>query len=80
MRLATTLFVFLTIFLTSGCACREKCIVYVPQKCTVPDTEEPIIDNKHYEDNASIVKKALNNYTKMKEYAEKLKANSEVCK
>jgi len=42
--------------------------------------EEPIIDNASYTEPRDIVSKALTNYTKMKEYAEKLLTSQSVCK
>ena len=69
----------------SGCGakpCPEPKVEYVnvPQKCVVGYIEEPVIDNAQYETYPEIVSKALRNYVAMKEYAQKLKVSSEVCK
>jgi hypothetical protein len=61
------------------CPASQVEYVNVPQKCVVPYTEEPVIDNAHYETYPQIVVKALQNYTAMKEYAEVLLENSKVC-
>ena len=69
--------------LINGCAVKQpelQQVVYVPQKCIIPTVEEPIIDNASYTEPRDIVSKALMNYTKMKEYAEKLLASQTVCK
>ncbi len=55
-------------------------VVKVPQKCEIPYTQYPSIDNTAYDSINDIIAKALSNYTKMKEYSEKLLANQEVCK
>ena len=67
--------------LLSGCADKGIGIntVYVPQKCVIPKTELPIIDNTHYTLNNDIVAKALLNYTKLREYTEKLIEAQKVC-
>ena len=86
MRLiAMGLLISSIILIFSGCMakpCPAPQVEYVnvPQKCVVPYTEEPVIDNAHYETYPQIVVKALQNYTAMKEYAMKLKVNSEVCR
>ena len=66
----------------SGCVSKqpEQQIIYIPQKCIIPAVEEPEIDNTSYTDPKDIIAKALMNYTKMKEYAEKLLASQSVCK
>jgi len=68
--------------LINGCAVKqpELQIVYLPQKCVIPPVEDPTIDNASYTEPRDIVSKALTNYTKMKEYAEKLLASQTVCK
>ena len=67
--------------LINGCAVKQPDpqIVYVPQRCVIPVVEEPEIDNTSYTDPKDIIAKALKNYTKMKEYAEKLLASQSVC-
>jgi len=72
---------FSTALLINGCAIKqpEPQIVYVPQRCVIPVVEEPEIDNTSYTDPKDIIAKALKNYTKMKEYAEKLLASQSVC-
>jgi len=66
---------------TSGCAVKqpEPQIVYVPQKCVIPRIDEPRIDNTSYTEYGDVVAKALLNYAKMKQYAEKLLASQSVC-
>lgn len=70
----------ITLF-NSGCAEKSE-IPIIPQKCKVPYTELPIIDNKLCDDNnyTCITQKALINYENMKLYADKLRTNSEVCR
>ena len=67
--------------LLSGCANNPETpkIVYVPQKCNIPEVEKPDIDNTHYTLNNDIVAKALLNYTKLREYTEKLLQAQKVC-
>ena len=67
--------------LLSGCANNTETpkIVYVPQKCVIPETELPIIDNTHYIGNNDIIAKALKNYVAVKEYSEKLLQAQKVC-
>ena len=67
--------------LISGCSVKhpEPQIVYVPQKCVIPHVSEPSIDNVSYTEYGDVVAKALLNYTKMKQYAEKLLASQSVC-
>lgn len=64
----------------AGCAPCEPVIVKVPVKCQVDLPPEPNIDNARYDDNASIIRKALRNYTQQKEYAEKLRATIDACR
>lgn len=71
----------LTIILfNNGCA--EKECIPVPQKCVVPYTQLPSIDNTLCDDNnySCIAIKALTNYEAMKAYAETLLTNSQVCR
>ncbi len=70
--------VLITLILFSISGCAPKCLP-IPQRCIVPEVEEPIIDNTYYDNNASIIAKALSNYVKMKEYADKLKESAKVC-
>ena len=63
----------------SGCSVKTE-YIKVPQKCIIPDTQEPIIVNDKSSDVFEASKKCTLNYIKMKEYAEQLKINSEVCK
>lgn len=76
----------LIISLISGCAGQapEPKVEYVniPQKCSVPETEDPIIDNTKCpkKDYACIAAKAELNYTAQKKHGEKQKKNSEVCR
>jgi len=67
--------------LINGCAVKQPDpqIVYVPQRCAIPAVEKPVVDNTSYNKTKDIVAKALTNYTKMKEYAEKLLASQSVC-
>ncbi len=71
----------LLIILLSGCADKGIGIntVYVPQKCVIPETELPIIDNTHYISNNDIIAKVLKNYVAVKEYSEKLLQAQKVC-
>ena len=80
--IATIALLILILLITSGCAIRqpEPQIVYLPQRCVIPTVEEPTIDNTSYSEPKDIVAKALTNYTKMKEYTEKLLASQVVCK
>ena len=80
--IATIALLILILLITSGCAIKqpELHIVYLPQKCVIPTVDEPTIDNTSYTEPRDIVGKTLMNYTKMKEYAEKLLASQEVCK
>lgn len=84
MRLiAMGLWISLIVLLFNGCGkCPEPKVEYVnvPQKCIVPYVEEPIIDNTQYATYPEIIAKAMKNYTVMKEYSEKLRASSEVCR
>lgn len=74
------------ILFINGCASpmSEPKVEYIniPQKCTVPDVEEPIIDNTKCPkgDYACKASKAELNYIAQKKYAEKLKKSSEICK
>jgi hypothetical protein len=76
VKIALTLSI-ITIF--SGC-CKES--VSIPQKCKVPLTEEPTLDLRVCEDdnNSCVIEKVLKNYEAQKDYAKRLKVNSEVCK
>lgn len=78
---AIALCTILTITFFNGCAEKTE-IPIVPQKCKVPYTDLPIIDNRLCDDKnyTCIVKKTLLNYENMKLYAEKLRTNSEVCR
>ena len=68
--------------LLSGCANNPETpkIVYVPQKCHIPEVENPDIDNTHYISNNDIIAKVLKNYVAVKEYSEKLLQAQKVCK
>lgn len=82
----------LIIFIFNGCSTSQK-LVYVPQKCSIPKTEEPNIDNNPCSEPIKLdwndksfqvwvtcfTKKSMTNYEKQKEYSEKLLKNSEVC-
>lgn len=74
--------VILTAFNFNGCCPKtpEPNVVYIPQKCKIPDVDKPIIDNDSYERSEDIVTKAIFNYMEMKKYAEKLLAAEEVCR
>lgn len=64
----------------SGCSSAQP-VVSVPQRCIVPYTPEPVIDNTLCAGNVKCVHdKVLKNYEAMKAYAEELKNNSEVCR
>lgn len=77
MQLKMIFLMLLITLLISGCFGNEP--VPVPQKCTVPETEEPVIDNRKYNNANEIVVKALTNYVNMKEYADRLLINSKAC-
>lgn len=68
------------IILFSGCSQKE--CVPIPQKCVVPYTELPNIDNTLCNDNnySCITAKALLNYEAMKAYADTLLSNSGACR
>lgn len=57
-------------------------VVNVPQKCKIPHTEEPKIDNSACKDNdnSCIISKILKNYESQKDYGKRLKINSEICR
>lgn len=76
--IATALLSFLTLISFNGCY-KEPKIVYVPQKCVIAYTDEPIISNDYKSTNQEVVAKAILNYLEMKKYAEKLLANQKVC-
>ena len=82
MRHALTLCAILTLTLFSGCAQKECKPVFVPQRCTVPTTPEPVVDNNKCEDDdySCIIAKALKNYEAQKSYARELRVNSEACR
>ena len=70
-----------TIILFDGCA--KPCFnAPIPQRCVIPYTELPIIDNTPcgVGEYKCIYYKTLKNYEAQKEYGERLKSNSEVCK
>lgn len=72
----------LTAFSFNGCCkpCPEPQVIYIPQKCNIPLVDKPIIDNTDYNQSKDIVSKAIINYIRMKQYAEKLLVSQEVCK
>lgn len=82
MKHAMTLCFILTLTLFSGCTQKECNPVLIPQKCTVPNTPEPMVENTLCEerDYPCIVAKALRNYETQKSYARELKINSESCR
>lgn len=65
----------------NGCAEKTVCAP-IPQKCRVPYTELPKINNSLCDDNnySCITVKALSNYEAMKAYADTLLSNSQVCR
>jgi hypothetical protein len=82
MQHVMMLFAILTITLFNGCCPQPKPCPIIPQRCIVPITDEPVIDNlKCVDGNYScIISKALLNYEAMKAYAKELKINGEVCR
>jgi len=82
MQLALTLCAILTLTLFSGCTQKECKPILVPQRCTIPTTPEPTIDNTLCEENnySCMIAKALKNYESQKSYARELRVNSEVCR
>lgn len=80
MSHATILSMLLIAINISGCSSTKQ-TVPVPQRCVVPYTPEPVIDNAPCAGNVKCVHdKVLKNYEAMKAYAEELKNNSEVCR
>lgn len=77
MYLKIVIIVF-SILITS-CSKPTPTVVYIPQKCIIPQIEPPIIDNAKYESYNEIISKALKNYVAMKEYSEKLLEAQKVC-
>lgn len=79
MLLVKMLCSLLIITFIDGCALKT---VPVPQRCVVPPTDEPIIDNTPCpkEDYKCKAQKSLKNYEAQKKYAKDLKNNSEVCR
>lgn len=71
-----------TTILFNACCPQPKQCPTIPQKCVVPYTELPTIDNQICDDKnyTCIVQKTLLNYENMKLYADKLRTNSEVCR
>ena len=82
MRHVAMLYFILITITFSGCSQKECKSIFIPQKCIVPYTPEPIIDYTQCsnEDYACITSKVLKNYEAQKNYARELKINSEVCK
>jgi hypothetical protein len=82
MRHVQMLLTILTAIIFSGCSHKECKPVLIPQKCIVPITQEPEIDNIPCLNNeySCVVGKALRNYEAQKSYAKELKNNNEVCK
>jgi len=80
MQHVMMLLAILILIVFSGCATKE--CVAIPQKCVIPNTQEPIIDYEPCvdKDYACVVSKVLKNYEAQKNYAKELKANSEICK
>lgn len=70
---------FFLLLSISGCT-PKTVYINVPVKCKIPETQEPSIENTSCDTLLCASKVCVKNYNKMKEYAEKLKANSEVCK
>lgn len=80
MLISLCILLIITLF-NSGCADKTICAP-IPQKCHVPYTELPKIDNTLCDDNnySCIVVKTLSNYEAMKAYADTLLSNSQVCR
>lgn len=80
MRRAMMLCLILITISIEGCA--PKPCPSVPQKCRVPYTELPEIDNTicPEKDYKCIHDKGLKNYEAQKKYADTLRNNSEVCR
>lgn len=73
----------LTALIISGCVGKEPTIkfVVVPQKCSVPNINPPIVSNVDCGmDYKCIAVKATNNYALMRTYAEELNAALDVCR
>jgi hypothetical protein len=81
MKQLNKLWLILTIILISGCGSKTE-VVYIPQKCVVDSTPEPVIDNTlcMADDFKCIQDKVLLNYEAVKAYAKELGAKQEKCK
>lgn len=81
MKIAQLLLISSIPLLFSGCCKQPEApqVIYVPQKCKIPKIDKPMIDNTQYISNSDIIAKALSNYVKMKEYADKLLETQSVC-
>lgn len=73
VMLVTVFFVSLSI---NGCV--EKQVQF--SKCVTPSVAPPAIDNRNPTTNLAASKQCLNNYIRMKEYANKLEKANGVCK
>ncbi len=75
---------FSIVLLGSGCATKEPCIdqfVNIPQKCVIAVDELPSIEAKSFKEGEELSqsKWVYTNYLRIKEYAEKLKAEVKRC-
>jgi hypothetical protein len=82
MKVVLMLSTTLTILLFDGCCPKPTPCPVIPMRCVVPYTPLPDINNTLCEDTdfKCISAKVLTNYESVKEYADTLKSNSEVCK
>ena len=82
MRVAILLWFTLTVLFFNGCCPEPKPCPSIPQKCRVPYTSLPDINNTICDDTdySCITIKALSNYEAMKAYADTLLSNSAVCR
>lgn len=81
MKMLISLCILSITIIFNGCAEKTICAP-IPQKCRVPYTELPKIDNTLCDDQnySCITQKVLLNYEAMKEYADTLLSNSQVCR
>ena len=81
MKHVKLLWIISITILISGCA-NQPGVVYVPQKCIVDDTPEPLVNNALCleKDFKCVQDKLLLNYESWKAYAKELVAKQQKCK
>jgi len=70
----------LSVCLTASSISLTGCGQVVYEKCVTPDVTEPMIDNGKKANILLTSKQCVQNYLKMKQYADRLKRANEVCK